>query len=159
VIYLQEHNINEKIMISYGLAQDLFLLKISKELDIFLFDFKLISKNLVKQGYSLLTNKQCYIIIGKIFGLMNKITFRKGILDIPKYNFYKDHIAVYNSIRHYHNISTRTDEIINNSKLILDFYHILLSELNEKKDIDRNMLLLFLIILYSVIHFFWNVIL
>ena len=158
-ILLARNDTSEKIMISYGLAQDIFLLKISNELNLFLTDFKYISNNLVREGYSKLTNKECYMIIGKIFSLMNKITFKKGFLDVPKYSFYKEYINTYNSVRQYHNISTRTDQIMNDSKLILDFYHVLLTEINEKRNIDRNFILLLLIVVYSVIRFAWYVVL
>lgn len=145
-------------MISYGLAQDLFLQKMSAELNVFLDDFKTISSTIIKKGYSNLPRKQCYIIIGKVFVLMNNITFKKGILDTPRYNFYKEHQADYNSIRHYHNITPRAEEIINNSRLILDFYHILVSESWEDTDLSRNMQLLLLVILFSIVHFYWNVV-
>ena len=92
-------------MISYGLAQDLFLEKIGKELNAFLADFKLICESIINKGYVNLSKKKCYMIIGKIFVLMNNITFKKGILDTPRYNFYKDYQNDYNGVRHYHNIT------------------------------------------------------
>ena len=158
MIFLPSHDIKQKIMISYGLAQDLFLEQMSKELDIFLNDFRLISATIIKKGYSNLPKKECYRIIGKVFILMNNITFKKGILDTPRYNFYKEYQNDYNSVRHYHNITPRADEIITNSRLILDFYHILVSEFEEGGMLGRNMQLLFVVILFSIVHFFWNVI-
>lgn len=158
VIYLSAFDLQQRIMISYGLAQDLFLQKMSAELNVFLDDFKTISTTIIKKGYSNLPRKQCYIIIGKVFVLMNNITFKKGILDTPRYNFYKEHQNDYNSIRHYHNITPRAEEIINNSRLILDFYHILVSESWEDTDLSRNMQLLLLVILFSIVHFYWNVV-
>lgn len=152
------HNLQQRIMISYGLAQDLFLDKMSKELDIFLSDFRLISSKIIKKGYSNLPKKQCYMIIGKVFILMNNITFKKGILDTPRYNFYKEFQNDYNLVKHYHNISPRAEEIIINARLILDFYHILVNESEENVGVTRNMQMLLIVILFSIIHFYWNVI-
>lgn len=144
-------------MISYGLAQDLFLDRMSQELDVFLSDFRMISSNIIKKGYSNLPKQKCYMIIGKVFMLMNNITFKKGILDTPRYNFYKEYQTDYNSVRYYHNISPRADEIINNLRLILDYYHILVSNIFEEGDIDRNVKILWLVILCAAVQFFWNV--
>jgi uncharacterized Rmd1/YagE family protein len=158
MIFLGPHDLQQKIMISYGFAQDLFLDKMSKELDIFLSDFRLIASKIIKKGYSNLPKRQCYMIIGKVFVLMNNITFKKGILDTPRYNFYKEFQGDYNLVRHYHNISPRAEEIISNARLILDFYHILVNESEANVGVSRNMQLLFCVILFSIIHFFWNVV-
>lgn len=158
-IYLDSHDSNEKVMISYALAQNLFIKKIHDELNIYLSDFVTLSKNLVKEGYTNLSKKQCYCIIGKIFQIANKITFSKGVLDVPNYDFTKETFSSYQSVQNYYNISARTEDILDITRLIIDFYHIIIAELNEKRMLARNQICLSLVVTYSIIHFVWNVIL
>ena len=158
-IYLESHNSNEKVMISYALAQNLFIKKIHDELNVYLSDFVALSKNLVKEGDTNLSKKQCYCILGRIFLLANKITFSKGVLDVPNYDFSKETFNTYQTVQSYYNINGRTEDILDITRLIIDFYHIIIAELNEKRMVTRNKICLILVVTYSIIHFTWNVIL
>lgn len=158
LISLEEHNIEEKIVISYCLAQNYYIEDIQKELNGYLEDFIKLSNNLVQKGYTNLSKKKCYMIIGEIFCIANKITFSKGVLDAPNYDFSDDVFQKYETARSYYNISARTEDVISVTSLIIDFYHIMIAELNEKGSIIRDKICLFLVIGYSIIHFLCNAI-
>lgn len=158
IIFLKENSPDEKTFISYALAQDLFLDRIAQEVEGFMTNFKILSRHLVKFGNTDLKPKQVYKIIGNIFLLLNKITYKKGIFDMPDYDF-EQYQASYDEAQSYLNISTRVEDFINNTKLILDFYHIIYNDVDEQRGTNRDLALLFLVVMYSAIHFMWNVVL
>ena len=159
LISLEEHKIEEKIVLSYCLAQNHYIDEIQKELNGYLEDFIKLSNNLVKKGYTNLSKKKCYTIIGEIFCIANKITFSKGVLDVPNYDFSDDVFQKYETARSYYNISARTEDVISVTSLIIDFYHIMIAELNERGSITRDKICLVLVIGYSLVHFLCHVIL
>ena len=158
IIFQKENSPDEKTFISYALAQHLFLNRIAQQVDGFMTNFKILSRHLVKFGNTDLKPKQVYKIIGNIFLLLNKITYKKGIFDMPDYDF-EQYQASYDEAQSYLNISTRVEDFINNTKLILDFYHIIYNDVDEQRGTNRDLALLFLVVMYSAIHFMWNVVL
>jgi uncharacterized Rmd1/YagE family protein len=99
IIYLSKHNLYEKILISYGLMQDLILCRTTYSLNTVIRHSKTLAEYLrtpenKKLDYSMLIKN-----IGKLYIMRDAFALSRGILDCPKYSFYKSHFSSYVMIR------------------------------------------------------------
>ena len=156
--YVKGFPLQKILIISYVLAQNIYIYYTHKNISLNLKKFIKVAESLSKNGYIQKSKKSCYKIIGRIFVTLNKITLQKGILDPPRFSFYRSNKKVYNFVRNYFNVPLRSEEMISQINLMGDFYEIILDQVSNRRYMLRNALMLFMVILYSAIHFIWNVV-
>lgn len=98
-LYLKDPSIYEKILISYGLAQDLFLAKTTFTLNNLIKNSKKLALYIQKNGSYKIKKTQIIKILGKIYLMRDSFVFSKGVLDCPKYSYYKSYLSSYEMIK------------------------------------------------------------
>jgi uncharacterized Rmd1/YagE family protein len=97
-IYLVQHNLHEKIMMSYGLIQDLILCRTTLNLNSVVRHSKGLAQYMY-QGHSKdLDYGMLVRNIGKVFVMRDAFALTRGVLDCPKYSFYKGHLSSYDLV-------------------------------------------------------------
>ena len=97
-IYLKQNLIYEKILISYGLAQDLILCRTTYSLHSVIKYSQRLAEFTKDQGISKLSYSQILKNLGRLYIMRDAFALSKGVLDCPKYSYYKSYLGTYNMV-------------------------------------------------------------
>ena len=98
-LYLPKHQIHQKILISYGLMQDLILCRTTYSLNSVIRHSRTLAEYMLENEEKNLDYSLVLKNIGRLYIMRDAFALSRGILDCPKYSFYKGHLSAYAMVR------------------------------------------------------------
>lgn len=94
-IFLNKHEIYEKILISYGLMQDLILCHMTYSLNALIRHTRSLAHYMESADSKKLEYSMVIKNMGKLYIMRDQFALNRGVIDCPKYSFYKSYLSSY----------------------------------------------------------------
>jgi uncharacterized Rmd1/YagE family protein len=132
-IFLESKNYQQKLAISYAIAQSVKLASFEESVNSVIEQSANLPQNLAKDGKVSHSRKDIFKRMGELFLQRTRINLSSSVLDVPEFFWENPELEpIYRKTAHYLDLSKRVDGMNKKLTVIHDFLEILSSELNHQ---------------------------